>query len=124
MEEVQGERALAFAKSENAKTEAAASDPMAADVREDPERPRVQGEDSERLQDRRALLQFLDERRELPRFTKALAASLDEFRKKEPAWEVVLDVDKLGKDEGESWVYKGATCAASTTRIINPSRAP
>jgi prolyl oligopeptidase len=30
--------------------------------------------------------------------------------KAKPAWEVVLDVDKLGKDEGESWVFEGANC--------------
>src|SRR5438445_3938985 len=36
--------------------------------------------------------------------------TLDEYRKKEPAWETVLDVDKLGADEGEKWVWKGANC--------------
>ena len=37
--------------------------------------------------------------------------SLEEFRKAEPDWEVVLDVDALGKAENESWVYKGsASC--------------
>jgi prolyl oligopeptidase len=36
--------------------------------------------------------------------------TLDEYRKKEPAWETVLDIDKLGADEKVNWVYKGATC--------------
>lgn len=27
-----------------------------------------------------------------------------------PKWEVVLDVDKLAKDEGKNWVYKGYDC--------------
>lgn len=27
-----------------------------------------------------------------------------------PAWETVLDFDKLAKDEGANWVYKGADC--------------
>ena len=39
-------------------------------------------------------------------------ATLAEYRKKDPAWEVLLDIDKLGRDEGESWVYKGADCRA------------
>ena len=35
--------------------------------------------------------------------------TLDEYRKPKPAWEVVLDLDALGKAEGESWVWKGST---------------
>lgn len=34
--------------------------------------------------------------------------SWEEYQKAEPDWELVLDVDALGKEEGESWVYKGA----------------
>lgn len=36
--------------------------------------------------------------------------TLAEYRKATPTWEVVLDVDALGRSEGESWVWKGATC--------------
>jgi len=36
--------------------------------------------------------------------------TLEEYRKKAPAWETVLDVGKLGADENEKWVWKGATC--------------
>ena len=36
--------------------------------------------------------------------------TLDEYRKPEPAWEVLLDLDKLSADEGVKWVWKGATC--------------
>jgi prolyl oligopeptidase len=38
-------------------------------------------------------------------------ATLDEFKKDNPAWETVLDVDQLAKTENENWVYKGAQCA-------------
>jgi prolyl oligopeptidase len=34
--------------------------------------------------------------------------TLDEYRKSEPAWETVLDVDALAKDEKENWVWAGA----------------
>ena len=36
--------------------------------------------------------------------------TLEEFRRKEPAWETVLDVGKVGADEKMNWVWKGATC--------------
>src|SRR5262245_46563857 len=34
--------------------------------------------------------------------------SLAEFRKTEPAWEIVLDLDKFAGAEKENWVWKGA----------------
>ena len=33
--------------------------------------------------------------------------SMEAYRSAQPAWEIVLDIDALGKEEGESWVYKG-----------------
>ncbi|MDP3085638.1 MAG: S9 family peptidase, partial [Rubrivivax sp.] len=35
--------------------------------------------------------------------------SLAEYRKLQPAWDTVLDIDALGKAEGENWVWAGAT---------------
>jgi prolyl oligopeptidase len=35
--------------------------------------------------------------------------TLEEYRKPEPAWETVLDLDALGRAEGCGWVYRGAT---------------
>ena len=35
--------------------------------------------------------------------------SLDEYRKAEPAWETVIDLDALGAAEHENWVWHGAT---------------
>lgn len=34
--------------------------------------------------------------------------TLAEYRKERPDWEVLLDVDALGRDEGENWVFDGA----------------
>ncbi len=34
--------------------------------------------------------------------------TLDEYRKAEPVWETVLDLDALGAAEDENWVWKGA----------------
>ena len=37
-------------------------------------------------------------------------ATLDEYRKPEPKWETVLDLGRLSTLENEKWVYKGWTC--------------
>jgi prolyl oligopeptidase len=36
--------------------------------------------------------------------------TLEEYRKPEPAWETVIDVDALGASEKENWVWHGAQC--------------
>jgi len=35
--------------------------------------------------------------------------TLDEYKTKAPGWETVIDLDALGKEEGESWVWKGCS---------------
>jgi len=49
---------------------------------------------------------------------------LDEYVKKEPAWEIVLDLDALAAAEGENWVWKGADCLGPDYRhcMISLSR--
>ena len=36
--------------------------------------------------------------------------TLEEYRKADPKWEVLVDLDKLSADEGVKWVWKGAAC--------------
>ena len=36
--------------------------------------------------------------------------TLDEYRKPDPAWETVVDVDALSASENENWVWKGWSC--------------
>ena len=55
--------------------------------------------------------------------------TLAEYRKPKPKWEVVLDVDALGKAENESWVWEGSDClypskraASSRCRAAAPTR--
>ncbi|MGY1458447.1 MULTISPECIES: prolyl oligopeptidase family serine peptidase [unclassified Luteimonas] len=36
--------------------------------------------------------------------------TLDEYRKPQPQWETVIDLDALNKAEGENWVWHGANC--------------
>ncbi len=33
--------------------------------------------------------------------------TLEEYRKENPEWEIILDIDALAEEEGENWVYKG-----------------
>jgi prolyl oligopeptidase len=42
--------------------------------------------------------------------------TLAEYRKPQPAWETVLDIDALGAAEKENWVWKGATCFGPSYR--------
>jgi len=34
----------------------------------------------------------------------------DEYAKKDPKWQTLLDLDKLNKDEAQDWVWQGAVC--------------
>jgi prolyl oligopeptidase len=43
--------------------------------------------------------------------------TLDEYRKSEPAWETVLDLDALSAQEGENWVWHGATVLEPADRL-------
>lgn len=36
--------------------------------------------------------------------------TMEEYKKAAPQWETVLDLDQLAKDEKENWVWKGSTC--------------
>ncbi len=39
--------------------------------------------------------------------------SLEEYRKENPKWETVLDLDKLSQDENEDWVWHGSSALSS-----------
>jgi len=43
--------------------------------------------------------------------------SLEQYRSAEPVWETVLDIDALAQQEGESWVFKGASCLPGDYRL-------
>lgn len=50
--------------------------------------------------------------------------TMAEFRKPEPAWETVLDLDALGRAEGENWVWAGAAAEGPDYRraLVSLSR--
>ncbi|MFN7770789.1 MAG: prolyl oligopeptidase family serine peptidase [Planctomycetaceae bacterium] len=73
------------------------------------------------------ILQILDSNAKIPMISKAgdwyynfwrdaknrrglwRRTTLEKYRQATPEWETVLDLDELGKQEGENWVWKGAT---------------
>jgi prolyl oligopeptidase len=50
--------------------------------------------------------------------------TLDEYRKAEIAWDVLLDVDALGRAESTNWVWAGASCLGPAYRhcLVSLSR--
>ena len=108
LEDITGDRAMAWVRERNAETA----------------RELEQGEPYQALE--RAILRILDSDARIPYVSKAGAfyynfwrdpghprgiwrrTTLAEYRKAEPAWEVVLDLDALGRADGESWVFHGA----------------
>ena len=117
LEEVAGEKPLEWVRERNNRAVAA----LAA------------GEEFRRLEAR--ILSILDSKEKIPFVTKIgdryynfwrdaqnpkgvwRRTTLEEYRKPEPAWETVLDVDALAKAEGENWVWHGATVLEPEDRL-------
>jgi prolyl oligopeptidase len=110
LEEVQGEAALAWVRERSAESRARLEAwPAFADTR-------------------RRILDVLDAQDRIPAVVRRRAhlynfwqdaaqprglwrrCTLDEYRKPAPAWELLLDLDALGRAEGENWVWGGALC--------------
>jgi prolyl oligopeptidase len=110
LEEAQGDQALAWVRERNAET-----------------RQRLEAwpgfEDT-----RRRILDVLDSRDRIPAIARRggfvynfwqdaehprglwRRTTLDDYRQPQPAWDIVLDLDALGRNEGENWVWGGAVC--------------
>ncbi|MBI0537385.1 S9 family peptidase [Roseomonas sp. KE2513] len=108
LEDVEGERALAWVDAQNAATLA-----RLADGRFEAEREAVR-----RVLDRPDKLPFVTRRGEwLYNFWQDAAhprglwrrTTLGSYREAEPSWDVLLDLDALAREEGEDWVWGGAS---------------
>ena len=116
LEDVQGDRALAWVRERNAESQAVLqAQPGFADTRA-------------------ALLEVLNSSDRIPAVTRRGAwfynlwqdatnprglwrrTTLAEYRKAQPQWETVLDIDALGAAEGENWVWAGASCLGPVYR--------
>ncbi|MEW6707527.1 MAG: prolyl oligopeptidase family serine peptidase [Pseudomonadota bacterium] len=110
LEEVQGDKALAWARERNAESRAQLQ-----------AHPRFEAT-------REQLLQILNSKERIPYVSRQgehlynlwqdehhkrglwRRTTLAEYRKPDPAWETVLDLDALGAAEKENWVWHGAAC--------------
>ena len=117
LEDVQGERALAWVRERNRESEAALMTRA--------------GYEERRLRIR----EVLDSREQIPYVSRKGAwfynlwrdaanprglwrrTTLDEYRKPAPAWETVIDLDALGKAENQNWVWGGAQCLGPDYRL-------
>lgn len=110
LEDVTGDKPLTWVRAENAKTEAELAGAPGFDQLED---------DVLAVLDSDAKIPYVDKigdyyynfwqdaqhERGLWRRT-----TLEEYRKPEPKWETLIDLDALGKAENEKWVWHGADC--------------
>jgi len=112
LEEVQGDKALAWVRERNAvSTALLQAQPLFAD-------------------NRAKVLDVLNNRDQIPRVTRRgdylynfwrdaknprglwRRTHLEEYRKVQPKWDVLIDLDALGKAENENWVWGGSDCLA------------
>ena len=113
MEEIEGARALDWAKTQNARSlPKLQGDPRYADLEAKAlailnARDRVPGVSFAGDGSLRNFWQDVDHVRGLWRRT-----TLDSYRTPAPQWETLLDIDALSKAEGANWVFKGANCLA------------
>ena len=50
--------------------------------------------------------------------------TLDEYRKQNPQWETLIDIDALNRAESATWVFKGADCLKSDYKLCLVSLSP
>ncbi|HEX6706603.1 MAG TPA: prolyl oligopeptidase family serine peptidase [Albitalea sp.] len=116
LEDVQGERALAWVRERNAQSqkeltarpEYAPIRAQVLDVLDSKERIPYVSRRGDHLYN---LWQDETHKRGLWRRT-----TLAEYRKPAPAWDVLLDLDALARTEGENWVWGGAQCLGPSYR--------
>jgi len=116
LEEIEGEKALAWARSENEKTLGALQkDPRYAKFHEQALQI-VQAQDRIPVVSFRSdgLYNFWQDKEHVRGVLRR--TSLESYRTENPAWETVLDVDALAKAENANWVYQGSTCLLPASR--------
>ena len=114
LEDVAGDKALEWVRAQNADSQKAlTSDPGFARLRDD---IRAILDSDERIPEVEKMGDYFYN------FWKDKAhpaglwrrTTLAEYRKAEPAWEVLIDLDALNKAEKENWVWHGAECLEPT----------
>ena len=118
MEEIQGERALAWARAEDERSlKILQADPQFAGLHADAlaivnAKDRIPAVSFAGNDELRNFWQDADHVRGIWRRT-----TLESYRSESPAWELLLDVDALAKAEGANWVWSGVDCLAPADRL-------
>ncbi|MDZ4373422.1 MAG: prolyl oligopeptidase family serine peptidase [Phenylobacterium sp.] len=118
MEEIEGERAIAWAKAENERTlPQLKNDPRFAGLYADAleiatAKDRIP---AVRFSGDGALWDFWQDADHVRGVWRQ--ASVETYRSGTPTWRTVLDLDALAKTEGANWVWKGADCLAPDDRL-------
>ena len=117
LEEVEGERAMAWVREHNART--------LGTLQGDPRFERLQSEALRILEatDRiampgfrgRAIYNFWQDKEHVRGLLRR--TTLASYRTASPDWETVLDIDALSKSEGANWVYRGGPCLPPEQRL-------
>ena len=118
MEEIEGARALAWAKAENERSlKVLQADPQFAGLHADAlailnAKDRIP----------HAVFAGNDELRNFWRDAEHIRGiwrrtTLDSYRSESPAWELLLDVDELARAENANWVWSGADCLPPEDRL-------
>ncbi|MGY3238083.1 prolyl oligopeptidase [Bradyrhizobium sp. USDA 4472] len=117
LEEIEGPRALAWARTENDKTLSA--------LQSDPRYQRFYGEALHVLQakdripyvslGRLGLENFWQDENQVRGVLRR--TTLESYRTQSPRWETILDVDALAHREKKNWIYKGASCLPPEERL-------
>jgi prolyl oligopeptidase len=110
LEDVMGEKAIAWVKEQNAKTQKMLeASPQFAPIRDKTlevvnSRARIPGV----VKRGEWYYNFWQDQKNIRGIWRR--TTMDEYRKPEPKWEAVLDLDQLARNEKENWVWKGSTC--------------
>ncbi len=118
LEEVHGEKPLAWVRQENAKTLGVlTADP---DYKADYESILAVLDAEDRIPfgslDHRFVFNFWQD----AQHPKGLwrRTTIADYANAAPHWEILLDIDKLAADERQNWVFKGTDCTESLTRCL------
>ena len=110
LEDVAGDKAIAWVKEQNAKSQKLLeAQPLFASIRDKTlevvnSRARIPGV----VMRGAYLYNFWQDEKSVRGIWRR--TTMSEYKKVEPVWETVLDLDQLAKNEKENWVWKGSTC--------------
>ena len=117
LEEIEGERPLAWVRERNDRTLGVLqADPRYARFHADALRIL---EATDRIPQPGFAREHIDNFWQDPQHTRGLwrRTTLDSYRTRTPQWETILDVDALSTAENANWVYKGSNCLQPEERL-------